>query len=282
MYSQSAKITEVLPDSGTEFGGELHSIQTSGMASLLGLPEARKDSIQCLFGDVQARDADANGATQAITVRPAPQAWTNTNVSVACSMDGGQHYLATSAEYMLLPCSVGTVSSAAENPCLPCAAGQYAGRQNQSVCQACPLGYHASAPGAAACDACPKGKLVDGSGFNECEQCAQGRYSSTTGSSSCNACEKGTASNAPSVSTCSGCTPGRFTRIEGSTECDSCPLGEFNSQTGRSVCEQCSLGLCPTQHTILGIYEYYICCRHGEHFCWKVSVHSMCSWYICR
>ena len=174
MYSDSVKITAVLPDQGTAFGGELHSIQTSGMASLLQLPEARKDSIRCLFGDVQASSAAPNSAAQAITVQPAPQAWTDMNVSVACSMDGGQHYLATSAQYMLLPCSVGTFSSVPAIPCAPCAVGQYAGQGNQTVCQDCPLGRHASAQGAVACDACPKGKFSDITRSTACEQCTLG------------------------------------------------------------------------------------------------------------
>ena len=244
MYSDSAKITAVLPDQGTEFGGELHSIQTSGMASLLQLPEARKDSIRCLFGDLQVSSAAPNSAAQAITVRPAPQAWTDTNVSVACSMDGGQHYLATSAEYMLLPCSVGTFSSSPEIPCAPCAVGQYAGQRNQNACQDCPLGQHASSQGAAACD-----------------PCLEGRYSESAGSHACSACEMGTASSAQSVSICSACTSGHFTHIEGSKWCESCPLGEFNSQTRRTACEQCALGLCPPQMIELGTYSFLCCCQ---------------------
>jgi hypothetical protein len=94
-----------------------------------------------------------------------------------------------------------------EDPCRPCAAGQYADEEGSDACKACPQGQFREKEGGTICDICPAGKYSNvEAGAAKCDNCAKGH--STNGKSGralCNECESGQYQDAEGEPFCKEC-----------------------------------------------------------------------------
>ena len=174
----------------------------------------------------------------------------------ACPAGTTAPYAGIPSGLACLGCATGTYELNRE--CVPCEAGQYAGRgvtacstcsngtfsiNIAEFCMDCPMGKFAPAR-ASACRDCPLHTYLDflyAGHVLDCKACPAGTYNlalAASSSSQCVACPPGKYEQGR---VCVACLMGQYAPAGQATACLTCPGGLF-SKAGSSVCKDCLAG----------------------------------------